>query len=115
MISVTKEMLNKKLERIMSIVYGDVVVDYDMISAKWVDVREDRSCYDCGSKIPKGTTALTSSRRNEYGDKFRVHRCYLCGESTINQMIRDNTDLRNEEMHDEAFSECFGPLGLGQD
>jgi len=115
MINITKEMLNKKLEHAMKVTRGSLIVEYAMITAKWVDVREDRKCCDCGSLILKGTTALTSSSRNEYGDKFRVHRCYLCGEYVIKQMINDESDMRDAEVDAEAFEAAFGPLGLGQD
>lgn len=115
MAELTKEMLNKKLGRIISNIYDSLVVEYDMISAKWVDVRADRECYGCGSVIPKGTTALTSSRRNRYGDKFRIHRCYLCGESIIKHLDEVNHYKKTEEMERYALEDAFGPLGLGQD
>ncbi len=111
MIAVTKEMLNKHLQSIMKCSYGSAVVDNKMISAKWVDIKEDRKCHGCDSTIPKGTTALTSSKRNEYGRPERIHRCYLCGEKAIKRLNKDNSEIAEtifwEQVEEDAFYNEF--------
>ena len=111
MIAVTKEMLNKHLQGIMKGSYGSAVFENSMISAKWVDIRENRKCHSCGSVIPKGTTALTSSKRNEYGRPERIHRCYICGNKVIKRLNKDNSEIAEtifwEQVEEDAFYNEF--------
>lgn len=79
----------------------------ELVNAKFVSVRGDKHCRDCGIIIPKSTRALTASyyidkmknktyreiaksNRYLYGFRFVLTRHYLCTECAIKRVLENS-------------------------
>ena len=95
-----KDKLNKQYST--KGLYGHIAVKYDLISAKFVKIKTVRKCEDCKKKILPNELALTSSRRERYGN-IRIWRCVRCGKNAIEEATEISDEQEIWDLVEDMF------------